>query len=500
MRILLVIPSRSYGNMPGYTKFPDEMLSIAGMLESRGHSVKFVDCNLEKKRPADFIEFAPELVGFCVATGPNIAHALEMSREFKTLLSGVKTVWGFRHPSAYPAETLAEDCVDYVVIGSGEYTIAELAENLEKGAPAVSSIQGLAYKDDRGNAVINEARPFMADLDGLPDPSWHLIDVNRYSDVTLNTSRGCPYKCTFCSDATFYGGNMCDLSAERIVEQMETLHRKYKVGHIYFSGERFVLNRPRLKEFCRLVIAKKWKLTWNAPVSGGINEETVKLMAKSGCTSVLLEVETGSQRMLTYLDKGTIAEMEQTFWFLVKHRIIPTLFMMYGYPTETVEDFKESLAFLKRIDEPPYLYMKFVPYPGTRLFDQAVADGSLVLPKSMEEWVNFPIKCANEINLSQVPQKLMDEAMTGFRRSFATRRVRFMLRHNPAYFLLAVKRPGEFFRSVWDLGKYYVDVLCDQTNGKESLLAKIFRKLGRRGWDGTAKLAAKPVTRGGEVS
>ena len=500
MRILLVIPSRSYGNMPGYTKFPDEMLSIGGMLESRGHQVKLVDCNLDKRRPTDFVEFAPELVGFSVATGPNIADALSQSAEFKNLLPGVKTVWGFRHASAYPAEVLAESCVDFAVIGAGEFTIAELADYLDKGTGQISEIRGLAFKDSMGKSVINEARSFMSDLDNLPDPAWHLIDVNKYSDVTLNTSRGCPYKCTFCSDATFWGGQMCDLSARRIVSQMEILHRKYGIQHIYFSGERFVINRDRLKEFCKLVIAKKWKLTWNAPVSGGIDEETVKLMARSGCTSVLLEVETGSQRMLTFLDKGTVAEMESTFWFLVKHRIIPTLFMMYGYPTETVEDFKQSLAFLKRLDEPPYLLMKFVPYPGTKLFDYSVEQGLLKLPATLIEWVGFPIKCANEINLSRIPQKMMDEAMAGFRRSYATRRVRFMLRHNPAFFLMAFKRPGEFFRSTWDLGKYYIDILMDQTNSSESWLFKLFKKMGRAGKNGPKQFdEVKGVTRGGEV-
>ncbi len=478
MRILLVIPSRSYGNMPGYTKFPDEMLSIGGILESQGHSVKLIDCNLDKRQPADFLDFAPELVGFCVATGPNIDNALAQSVEFKNLLPGVKTVWGFRHPSSYPAECLAEACVDFVVIGPGEFTIAELAEHLQDGKIELQSIKGLAYKAAGGKVVVNESRPHMPDLDALPDPAWHLIDVNKYSDVTLNTSRGCPYKCTICSDTTFYGGRMCDLSAERIVKQMERLHKEYGVGHIYFSGERFVINRERLKEFCHLVIGKKWKLTWNAAVSGAVDEETVKLMAKSGCTSVLFEIETGSQRMLSFIDKGTVAEMEETFWYLVKHRIIPTLFMMYGYPTETVADFKESLDFMERLDYPPYLYMKFVPYPGTKLFDYGIENGLLKLPKTLQEWTEFPIKCANEINLSEVPQKLMDEAMASFRRSYATRRVRFMLRHNPAFFLTAVKRPREFFRSVWDLGKYYIDIMLDPTNSSESWLSKSLKRLG----------------------
>ncbi|XUX00942.1 MAG: radical SAM protein [Dehalogenimonas sp.] len=501
MKILLVIPSRSYGNMPGYTKFPDEMLSIGSMLESRGHEVRLIDCNLDKNsQPADFVEFAPALIGFGVATGPNIASALSQSAEYKKLLPGVKIVWGFRHASAYPAEVMAEPCVDYAVIGAGEFTIAELADYLQNGNCEIASIKGLAYKESQSHVFINEARSFMPDLDSLPDPAWHLIDVKKYSDVTLNTSRGCPYKCTFCSDTSFWGGQMCDLSAERIVSQMEILHKEYGIQHIYFSGERFVINRERLKEFCNLVIAKKWKLTWNAPVSGGIDEETVKLMAKSGCTSVLLEIETGSQRMLTFLDKGTVAEMESTFWFLVKHRIIPTIFMYYGYPTETVADFKESLDLLRRLDDPPYLYMKFVPYPSTRLFDYCVEQGLLAQPKNLMEWVDFPLRCANEMNLSAVPQKAMDEAMTSFRRSYATRRVRFMLRHNPAFFLMAVKRPGEFFRSIWDLGKYYLDIMMDQTNSSDSWMYKLFKKMG---WVGNKSSKqseeVKAVTRGGEV-
>ena len=164
MKILLVIPSRSYGNMPGYTKFPDEMLSIGGVLESQGHEVRLIDCNISQRSPEEFVEFAPELIGFSVATGPNIADALTQSARYKELIPGVKTVWGFRHPSAYPAETLSEACVDYVVIGSGEYTIAELAQYLETDDTCLSSIKGLAYKDTDGRVIINEAREFMPDL------------------------------------------------------------------------------------------------------------------------------------------------------------------------------------------------------------------------------------------------------------------------------------------------------------------------------------------------
>ncbi|PPD58688.1 B12-binding domain-containing radical SAM protein [Dehalogenimonas etheniformans] len=459
MKILLVVPSRSYGNMPRYTKFPDEMLSIGGMLESLGHKVKFIDCNLEKKRPADFIEFTPELVGFSVATGPNIADALSQSAEFKKLLPDVKTVWGFRHASAYPDQVLAESCVDYAVIGAGEFTIAELADYLEKGSPQLSSIKGLAWKDCSGKAIINEVRTFMSDMDGLPDPAWHLINVNRYSDVTLNTSRGCPYKCTFCSDTTFWGGQMCDLSAARIVSQMEKLHKDFGIHHIYFSGERFVINRKRLREFCQLVIAKKWKLTWNAPVSGGIDEETVKLMAKSGCTSVLLEAESGSQRMLDFIHKDiTVPEMENTFWNLVKAKIRTSVYIIYGFPTETIEDFKATHEMLGRLDDPYYMYNRFVPFPGSVLFDYCVKHNLVKLPERLEGWPEYLMRFSNQVNISEVPEEMMSEAAAHWRATYAVQRFRFTLKHNPAYFWTAVTDPGKFFRELWELAKFHIQV------------------------------------------
>ena len=115
MKILLVIPSRAFGNNPGYTKFPDELLCIAGVLEAGGHDVRIWDCNLDKLAPAQFVEFAPGLIGFSVATGPNISHSLILSGKFRELLPETKFVWGFRHPSSLPEVTMSNELVDFVI-------------------------------------------------------------------------------------------------------------------------------------------------------------------------------------------------------------------------------------------------------------------------------------------------------------------------------------------------------------------------------------------------
>jgi radical SAM superfamily enzyme YgiQ (UPF0313 family) len=480
LRILLVVPSRAYANVPGFTKFPDELLSIAGVLEAHGHEVRIHDQNLDKRQAKDFMDFKPQMVGYSVATGPNIADARQMSTEFKELLPDLVNVWGFRHPSSYPKEVLAEPYVDYVIVGQGEYAIAELAGNLEEGKPKLADIGGLAYEEN-GQVHINPERPLPMDLDDLPDPAWHLIDLKKYPDVTLNTSRGCPHRCTFCCDYTFFKGTMTDLSAARIVDQMEKLHTRYGVEHIFISGERFALNRERLREFCELMQHKKLKVKWNCPVSGALDKEDVELMARGGCTSVLFEIESGSQRMLDFLNKGNVEEMSKTFWYLARKRIIPTIFMYYDIPTETVEDFQASLDILKKLDNPPFLYMKFVPYPDTELFNYCIEHGIFEMPKTLDDWVTFPLKCATEWTLSEVPRKMMDEAMASYRKTYVTHRVRFMAKYNPRFFLTIFSNPPEFFKAMRSLASYYLNILFDVANGPESGLAKLFRKLGGKG-------------------
>jgi radical SAM superfamily enzyme YgiQ (UPF0313 family) len=449
MNILLVIPSRA----AGFTKFPDEVLSIAGMLEKHGHQVCVHDSNLENRRPEDFLSFSPDIVGLAVATGPNIADATAKSIEFKKIFPGVKVVWGFRHPSALPRETLVEPYIDYVVIGAGEYTLLELAQHLENGNPEITEIKGLAYKQN-GKLFVNEPRPFLKDLDGLPDPAWHLVDVKKYWDVAVNVSRGCSYSCTFCSDASFHRGT-ANLSAERIVSQMEKLNKNHGMNLIYLSGDNFFLDRQRLRQLCHRLIERKIKVKWNCDIAGSVNEEDAALMAKAGCATVIMGVESGSQRMLDFLRKGNIKEIEKTFRCFVKHKIIPTLFLMYGYPTETVADFQGTLDLIKRLDNPPYLFMKFVPYPQTALFDYCVEEGIIHSPpQRLSDWADFPVFYTNEINLGQVPQGAIDMAVDNYRKTYSINRFRYTLKYNPAYFWTALHRPVDFFRALRNLVRH----------------------------------------------
>jgi len=195
-----------------YATFPNGILYIASVLERYGHKVQIYDNVIDSREAKDFIPFKPDIVGFSVITGPNIEAAITQSKEFKRLMPGVKIVWGGAHPSILPQQTLAQPYIGYLVIGAGEETLLELAQYLEKGNIKLSEIKGLAQKEN-GQININEPRPFIKNLDELPDPAWHLVDVPKYWEITLNSSRGCPFRCTFCYNTAFHKRYLGDFSA-----------------------------------------------------------------------------------------------------------------------------------------------------------------------------------------------------------------------------------------------------------------------------------------------
>jgi signal transduction histidine kinase/radical SAM superfamily enzyme YgiQ (UPF0313 family) len=451
VRILLVNPAKVMAVHAKYVTFPNGLLYIAAVLEKNGHRVQIYDGNVDHRQPADFVSFKPEIIGFTVVTGPNIDDAIAQSIEFKKVLPGVKVVWGNAHPSILPEQTVVEPYIDYVVVGAGEYTLLELVQHLESGHTEIVDIKGLVHKKN-GQVVKNEARPFIKYLDELPDPAWHLIDVKKYWAATLNTSRGCPFRCTFCYNSGFHNGYRGDFSAERIVSQVAKLKKHYGITHIRFFEDNFTFDAKRLRQFCKLIIDKKIKIKWDCEARADLAEEDIALIARAGCVSVGLGVETGSPRMLSFLKKGVdLKKMEKTFWTFVKYRIAPRLYIMEAVPTEKIEDFIMTHELLERLDNPPYLYMRFVPYPGTPLLKYCEEKGLVTPPQRLGDWADFTVRSATQVNLSDVPTDIVNGAMAEFVSTYAIRRLKFTIKHRRSYFWTMLRNPVEFFQASRDL-------------------------------------------------
>ena len=460
MKVLLVTSAnQAYRHYyQAYTNLPNGILYLASFLEKNGHEVQVYDGYVDERQPKDFVAFKPDVIGFSVITGPNLDGALIQAKEFRELFPEAKIIWGNVHASTMPEQTMAEDCIDFVAIGAGEYTLLELLEHLRIGTPALDDIRGLAFKRD-GKLIVNERREFIRDLEAMPDPAWHLVDVGKYSGIGLNTSRGCAHRCAFCYNKSYNKDYIGYLSAERIISQIKHVQKNYGAKHVRFNEDNFTFNRKRLRDFCKLVIEQKIKINWSCDSRADLREADIALMVKAGCVAVGLGLEHGSQRMLDFIQKDiTVMEMERTFWSLVKHKVRTSVYIMYGFPTETVEDFQATHAMLKRLDNPYYMYNRFVPFPGSALFEYCVKHGLVSLPERLEDWSQYLMSFSNQVNISEVPDEMLSQAAAHWRTSYASQRFLFTLKHDPAYFMTAFTDPNKFFRELWELVKFHIQV------------------------------------------
>ena len=447
MKILLVNPAKKDKEIFGrHSVFPNSLLYIAAVLEKAGHEVAIYDNQVDPRNPEDFTDFNPDIVGFSVLTGPVIEEALAQSAEFKRINPSVKIVWGSAHPSVLPEQTLAEEVIDYVVVGAGEFTMLELVEALVTPESRLNEIRGLGWKNE-GQIIMNQPRPFIDDLDILPDPAWHLIDVPRYWDKSLNTSRGCPGKCTFCYSPLFHKSYIGELSAERIFAQMGILYNKYGIRFIRFFEDTFTGNRERLRRFCRLMIDNKLPVYWDCDSRIGLTDDDIELMARAGCVSVGLGVETGSQRMLKFIRKGIGVEtVVKTVSRLVRHRIMPRLYFIAELPTETVEDFRQTQKLIRRLGRPPYQYMPYTPFPCTELYNYCLREKLLREPVSLRQWADMGTLASMNPHYLEVPRDMIENALAELYRGYFIRPLWFSLKRMPLYFTRLKPTPGELWR------------------------------------------------------
>jgi anaerobic magnesium-protoporphyrin IX monomethyl ester cyclase len=463
MRVLLVnapaLDYIKYYNSNAYTTFDYGLLSIAAVLEQNGHQVQIWDGFVDFRKAEDFVDFKPELIGFSVIAGPNMEGSISLSKEFRELLPGVKIAWGDVHPSVLPEQTIMPDYIDYVVVGAGEFTVLELVQHLETGIPTLPEIKGLGYKTD-GKPVINERRPFIKDLEALPDPAWHLIDVKKYSTPGLNTSRGCVNQCTFCYNKSYNQGYTGWVSSQKIIKQIDFLQEKYDIKYIRFNEDNFTFNRKRLREICNLLISRKRKIKWSCDARADLSESDIALMAKSGCVDIGLGIESGSPRMLEFIKKDVTAEqMAATFWNFIKHKIRTSVYILCGMPTETVADFNETQRFLEEdLDRPYYMFHRYVPFPGSAMYDYCVEHNLIKVPEKLEEWPGYVKFYGHKASLSQVPEEVIEAAVQKWSTTYAMQRFRFTLRHDRSYFWIIFKNPLKFLKELQGLWKYQAQV------------------------------------------
>lgn len=347
------------------------------------------------KEIAKVIEaFSPDFVGIS-AKSVQIPSALEVAQICKEIDPGTWVALGGSHPTTNVEEVLTNENVDFVIRGEGEITTLELVRCLEEGANSevsLKKIDGLSFKDCQGILRHNPPRPLIPQLDLLPHPARQLLmNLESYPPDQLNsvmTSRGCPFRCTFCAAHNIWARKVRYRSIDNIIEEIKLLRFRYGIRNITFIDDSFTLDRKRTMEFCQRLLDEGIKITWSCLTRvNSLDEEVIKFMRKAGCTKVDIGVESGSERVLSFIKKEiTLNQVRYTMKLLRRYGIFTSVFFMLGLPGETIEDIKETQAFMKEIDPDWVCCGIFTPYPGTEAFDWCFQKG--LIPTQIE-WERF---------------------------------------------------------------------------------------------------------------
>jgi radical SAM superfamily enzyme YgiQ (UPF0313 family) len=278
----------------------------------------------------------------------------------------------------------------------------ETANKEKKNKIKISDIPGLIYR--KGDEVLVNEREVIEDLDSMDFPDWNQIDPNTYPHAPhgtftkflpvapVITSRGCPYLCTYCGVKNNTGRRLRMRSPKNIISEIELLVKKFRVEEIHIEDDNFTFNRERVIDFCKLLIDKKINISWACPNGvrlDTLDKELLMLMEKSGCYSFAVGIESGSPRILKDMQlRVTVEKMREKIMLIANTtKIKMTGFLMIGYPTETIEDIKETVRFVNSLPLNRVQYSNFLPLPGTQIFNDLLKKGEISLDKL--SWDNF---------------------------------------------------------------------------------------------------------------
>ncbi len=359
---------------------PLGLLYVAGALERAGRSVAVVDAQAEGLDDAGFVarvrRLRPAVIGLSGMTPmrDEIAHTVALTHDLADRL-----VLGGVHATRFHDTVLHEfPELDAAVVGEGEEVAVALLDWWDGGAqgapPAGVVVRGAEFVE----------APVPADLGALAWPARHLVPHGRYrypfqtaaGFTTLISSRGCPFRCTFC-DKTVSGSGWRARPAGDVVEELEEIRHRYGIGYVCIFDDNFTLRRRRVVEICEEILRRGLRIAWKCEARvDGIDEELAHLMARAGCRTVAFGVESGNQDSLDFLKKDQqVPRMERAIAACRAAGIETVAYVLVGIPGETPDTAMNTLRFAVDAELDFIQFSTLSPFPGTELYDVALREG-----------------------------------------------------------------------------------------------------------------------------
>ena len=343
---------------------------LATILKQAGHRVNVY---IEAISKIDWAQvFAADVVMLSTITS-TAPRAYDFAKNISN--RGIPVVLGGPHPTALPDEALRY--ADFVVRGEGEEVVLPLIKAIETGR-GFENIKGLSYK--LFNKIIhNPSLSSWCDLNDYPAPDFHLIKGwTGKNIISIQTSRGCPFGCKFCSVTTTFGRKMRHKTAERVIEEIKT---NFPCRHIFFCDDNFAADKEKTKELLRKIIEEKLDIEWSCQVrvDAAKDEELVSLMKKAGCFTVCSGMESVNPESLKESRKAqTVEDITTGVRVFHRHKIRVYGMFMAGFDSDTIKTIRTTTKFARKEGIDLIQIAILTPLPGTATYSELKAENRLI--------------------------------------------------------------------------------------------------------------------------
>jgi radical SAM superfamily enzyme YgiQ (UPF0313 family) len=363
---------------------PMGVLYIASSLETGGYNVDVIDAHAEELTMDAVIarvkKISPQIIGISCNYAPLHNITMELCERIKTENKDIITVVGGNHASA-TAPHLLGHCrdIDFIILGQGEYIFPSLIRAISsniQGIAGMRNVLGIAYMED-GNYVKTQSAPIISNLDELPLPAYHLVNMGLYERYNIVTSRGCPFQCNYCASNIITKHHVKYRKPKMVLNEIKMLVEKHGKKHFWFSDDTFTSNKLQSMELMDLIIDSGIDIEWSCLTRANTtSKELLKKMKLAGCKYISYGVESASDDMLRDMNKKLTIETIETAVTDTKDAGIDVyLFFIVGYPGDTMQDEMNGIDFVKRVCPKGTGYNIFIPLPGTTCWKQLEGDG-----------------------------------------------------------------------------------------------------------------------------